>query len=264
MEKAKKVFRVMKEYIIKYYVAFFVGGLVWMLLDVYVTKGIDASFVSAVMDSIMAGATILAILAAKNYLAQFTAQEGYKEAIELVNDVIPKLKTPLDKLKSKSEDAIKYLDGLNHTSQVSIFYNDNVSVNVSNEYNELKKLLAEIDNYLSGISTYGLKMESNKVEELHQINLLSRNIQNNLQDVLSGFLEFLDEVSKKNTIIDTSKRGTICVTDTGGMVIDKNDKRFVDTLNFLTNLSSDTALAINAYERLIAEPRYITKIFTVN
>lgn len=88
VEKAKKVLGFIKPYIIKYYVAFFVGGLVWMLLDVYVTKGIDASFVSAVMDSIMAGTAILAVLAAKNYLAQFTAQEGYKIAISLVNDEI--------------------------------------------------------------------------------------------------------------------------------------------------------------------------------
>lgn len=61
-----------------------------LLLLLALAKGIDASFVSAVMDSIMAGTAILAVLAAKNYLAQFTAQEGYKIAIELVNEnIIP-------------------------------------------------------------------------------------------------------------------------------------------------------------------------------
>jgi hypothetical protein len=34
----------------------------------------------------MAGATVAAVLTARNYLAQFTAQEGFKIAIALVND----------------------------------------------------------------------------------------------------------------------------------------------------------------------------------
>lgn len=264
MNVINKVWGFVKSYLVNPLVAFSCGGVVWMFLDVYVTKGIDASFVSAVMDTIMAGATILAILAARNYLAQFTAQEGYKEAIELVNNVIPKLKKPLDKLKSKAENAIIYLNELNHTSQISVFSNHNGDVDISNECYELKKLLTEIDNHLSGISTYGLKMESNKLAELNSINLFSTSIQDSLQDVMSGFSGFLHEGSHKNSIVDTSKPGTIRVTDTGGQAIDRNDKRFVDTLDFITKLSDDTVLAINAYERLIAEPRYITKIFTVN
>lgn len=260
----RRVWGFFKPYIFRYYVAFFCGGVVWMFLDVYVTKGIDASFVSAVMDTIMAGATILAILAAKNYLAQFTAQEGYKEAIELVNEVIPELKKSLDKIKSKAGSAIIYLNELNHTSQISVFSNHNGDVDISNEYYELKKLLTEIDNHLSGISTYGLKMESNKLAELNSINLFSTSIQNSLQDVMSGFSDFLRDGSQKNSILDTSKPGTIRVTDTGGQAIDRSDKRFVDILDFITRVSNDSDLAINAYERLIAEPRYITKIFSVN
>ena len=62
-----KVWICAKLYTAKYYFAFFCGGLVWMLLDIYVTHGIDASFVSDIMDSTMAAVAILALYKEKKY-----------------------------------------------------------------------------------------------------------------------------------------------------------------------------------------------------
>lgn len=65
---------------------FSLGAVFIMFVDTYITKGIDSSFVSAVMDTVMAVATVLAVLAAKNYLNQSAKQDGYKIALSILND----------------------------------------------------------------------------------------------------------------------------------------------------------------------------------
>ncbi|EPD2608626.1 hypothetical protein [Yersinia enterocolitica] len=53
-------------------------------------KSSYTDWISAFCNVVMAGATVVAVLAAKNYLAQFTAQEGNKIALSLLNDKLPK------------------------------------------------------------------------------------------------------------------------------------------------------------------------------
>ena len=165
VECAKTVFRVIKEYIIKYYVAFFCGGVVWMLLDVYVTKGIDSSFVSAVMDTIMAGTAILAVLAAKNYLAQFTAQEGFKIAISLVNDEM----MTLDRHYVVLDNYLKLYD------QIHDFDRKTISRDMGPTLTELQKKLTSSSVELNALynrmlekkrklDTYGIVIQNSKTQ----------------------------------------------------------------------------------------------------
>lgn len=71
--------------------AFFFGGTFWMLLDVKATKGIDASFVSAVMDTIMATVAILALLKAKQIWDDKGKDVGHQYVMKLLTEVVPVL-----------------------------------------------------------------------------------------------------------------------------------------------------------------------------
>ncbi|EKD5160980.1 hypothetical protein OR235_004572, partial [Enterobacter cloacae] len=57
-----------------------------------IDKSSYTDWIAAFCNLIMAGATVSAVITARNYLAQFTAQEGYKIAISLVNDDLLKIK----------------------------------------------------------------------------------------------------------------------------------------------------------------------------
>ncbi|HDL7478351.1 TPA: hypothetical protein PXN76_000446 [Yersinia enterocolitica] len=70
--------------------AVLVGQFIYTIYNNTFEPSSYTDWISAFCNIIMAGATVVAVLVAKNYVAQFTAQEGYKIAIELVNDVFPK------------------------------------------------------------------------------------------------------------------------------------------------------------------------------
>ncbi|QYM92105.1 hypothetical protein [Dickeya zeae] len=75
-----------KNFIMKYGVAFLCGGVGWMLLDVYVTKGIDASFVSACMDTALVIFAFVTLIEARKIWISRAKQDGYKIALELLNN----------------------------------------------------------------------------------------------------------------------------------------------------------------------------------
>lgn len=65
-----------------------IGNFFFSIYTNNIDKSSYTDWISAFCNVVMAGATVAAVLAAKNYLAQFTAQEGFKIAISLVNDEI--------------------------------------------------------------------------------------------------------------------------------------------------------------------------------
>lgn len=202
MERAKTVFRVIKEYIIKYYVAFFCGGVVWMLLDVYVTKGIDASFVSAIMDSIMAGTAMLAVLAAKNYLAQFTAQEGFKIAISLVNEEvlsIPKYNSVLNHYIIL-HDKIHQLEGQTIEMRIA----DELSKkkqDLIRDRRELSKLHFSMVEKKRKLDTYGIDVNEHKTQfylEMNRNLSMFLNECKDLESKINIMLKVIPVLSEKN------------------------------------------------------------------
>ena len=90
MKSAKEVWSFVKPYIGKYYLAFLLGGVFWMLLDVYATKGIDTSFVSAIMDTVMACAAVLALIEAKKIWLNKSKEEAYRISLGLLNNMFIK------------------------------------------------------------------------------------------------------------------------------------------------------------------------------
>lgn len=84
-ELAKKVWSFARPYITNPVVAFSGGGVAWMLLDVYFTQGIDASFVSALMDTALAAFAFIALVEARKIWIQRAKEDGYKIALDLLN-----------------------------------------------------------------------------------------------------------------------------------------------------------------------------------
>lgn len=197
MNVIKKVWHFVKPYIIKYYVAFLCGGLAWMLLDVYVTKGIDASFVSAVMDSIMAGTAILAVLAARNYLAQFTAQEGYKLAIHFVNVSFHQLLSLATELEKDSVTLENYYKGLVDKEQTIVDLNGFTIYpdTIKGKLQKINECKTSLDKELDSIKTYGLHLNFERGFWYEQISEFLKQLNdkfNQFTDQNNGYIDALD------------------------------------------------------------------------
>lgn len=73
-----------------------------------------AEWLSALFNLVMAGAAVAAYLTARSWLPQLTTQEGYREAIGLVNDQYIQL-GPLNTLGAAAENAVKAFRKYNET-----------------------------------------------------------------------------------------------------------------------------------------------------
>lgn len=168
-----------------------------MLLDVYVTKGIDASFVSAVMDSIMAGTAILAVLAARNYLAQFTAQEGYKLAIHFVNFSFHEILSLSTELKKYSDILEEYYINLVDKEKTTVDLNG-FTIHPDNFNSTLQKInecKTSLDKELASIKTYGLHLNFERSFLYEQISGFLKHLNdkfNEFTDQNNGYIDALD------------------------------------------------------------------------
>lgn len=87
-----------------------VGNFFYSIYAKMIDKSSYTDWISAFCNVVMAGATVAAVLTARNYLAQFTAQEGYKLAIHLVNNDFPQLGDNLKAILNGFEQIKKVLD----------------------------------------------------------------------------------------------------------------------------------------------------------
>ena len=148
MKGAKKVWAVIEEHL-KWILIFLSGGIVWMFFDVYVTKGIDASFVSAIMDAVMAWGAVLAYLTAKRIWSSKSKEDGYKVASDLINykliDTV--MKPDLMRWLMDNNVLIKNYIHLNHEWQYSLAIDShelNIIRILSEQMDSLKEKLYEI------------------------------------------------------------------------------------------------------------------------
>lgn len=143
----------------------FVVSLVGQLfLSVY-SNGIDKSsytdWVSAFCNIIMAAATVGAVLTARNYVAQFTAQEGYKIAINLVNHQLPQV-TNYDGFKKEIDKINDLYSNLNNGDSFSDSSITNSISNIQGYIGTLRKYKADVNKSLFDIGTYGLEFSRSK------------------------------------------------------------------------------------------------------
>lgn len=119
-------------------IPFLLGILLWMFVDVFLTKGIDSSFISAIMDSMMTGVAIAALFKAKQVWSERSKQDGYRIASRLITDYLIRC--------TMSHDLNRPL--LNLTSHITGFINfyldenKNKNKNKSEEVDSIDKLAA--------------------------------------------------------------------------------------------------------------------------
>ncbi|HDU6219414.1 TPA: hypothetical protein RFX48_001210 [Klebsiella aerogenes] len=176
----------------KYFFAFVAGGIAWMLLDVYVSKGIDKGsypdWISSVCNIVMACATVGAVLTARNYLAQFTAQEGYKLAIKFFNESFHEILPLSIKLEESIGGVVKFYNDIadEEISDVELMGFISNAHNISAKlfkFNEYKKSL---DKELNSIATYGLHLND-------EWNFLYKQLTEDLNDLGKMFSEFSEQ-----------------------------------------------------------------------
>lgn len=209
----KKQFATFKNYVVNSLTAASIGRwfistifllVTILLLLLALAKGIDASFVSAVMDSIMAGTAILAVLAAKNYLAQFTAQEGYKIAISLVNDdllLIPEM----TKMFKKYKAAYVHISCMQkiYASDVDIKVCEQEIVDLKNDHAYYESVYSTIYKKKRQLDTYGLHLIDSKSSDFDKMMREYKTI-----------LDFVDSlIGKYEKIIGSIKELNLTVSD---------------------------------------------------
>lgn len=234
-----------------------------MLLDVYVTKGIDASFVSAVMDSIMAGTAILAVLAARNYLAQFTAQEGYKEAIELMNDVMPLIGRNLNSIHITYGKIDVFLSGLIDTSCLYEDILDRQLTSLETSTDDLLENYVKLRTYLSNISTFGLVMDEGRYNNLK---IAMKFIEQN-DELFFHYMKkvklYLKSLVESTDIYEEAIEGGLIYKGRKIAIVDKNKSDFIELSNITHKMVVGSNAALSAFNSTVSEPRNITKIFKV-
>ncbi|MFV7520689.1 hypothetical protein ACNPN6_06555 [Enterobacter quasiroggenkampii] len=242
-----------------------VGNFFYSIYAKMIDKSSYTDWISAFCNVVMAGATVAAVLTARNYLAQFIAQEGYKIAIQTVNELIPEIKKHTSEIKNEYERIEQYL---NESMVVGNIYFDTSSqltnrlISLSNELLVLKESL---DDNISKIKTYGLNMDSSRYSSLNSANkFIDRNSEDvwdytkKLNDYFSSLISSEYEWDKENKTLTVH-----CYDGRNLKLYDKTDKVYIEILASTKEMLSEASQAISDLEAVEKEPRHITKIFTV-
>ncbi len=263
--KIKNIVKQASVYATSPFVAFSIGAVVVMLLDVYVTKGIDSSFVSACMDVVMAGAAVGAVLIARNYLAQFTAQEGYKIAIELVNDVFPKhegLKTVVP-LCNTALTIINKVIEQESISGKEIFTLKSILSKCSSMSEDANSVYKEVSKLLFKTKTYGLYPSNDReyyfYNFINTIDLVSSQLKILAKelDVVKDNIEVFNRFKNQSEVIIIDDMNH----DDDAFALNKiKDNLFSRRLD---EVDATIKQMFNSHKRFIGKDNTITELFKV-
>ncbi|EMX9120804.1 hypothetical protein [Klebsiella aerogenes] len=251
----------------KYFFAFAAGGIAWMLLDVYVSKGIDKGsypdWISSVCNIVMACATVGAVLTARNYLAQFTAQEGYKLAIKFFNESFHEILPLSIKLEESIGDVVKFYNDIADEGISDVELNGFIS-NTHNisaklfKFNEYKKSL---DKELNSIATYGLHLND-------EWDFLYKQLTEDLNDLGKLFSEFSEQ---NQCYIEAMEREfKISISNHFGNIrvpkkefIKQNDNAYYKLVNYTNGMKTKSKNIKKVCNGFINKSEVITNIFCV-
>ncbi|MCB5311820.1 hypothetical protein [Yersinia intermedia] len=246
------------------FVVALIGQFIFSIYSNLIDKSSYTDWISAFCNVVMAGATVGAVLIASNYLAQFTAQEGYKIAIELVNDVFPKhegLKTVVPLCNTALTIINKVLEQESVSGkEKNILYNtfmdiDLISKEVDLFYEEVKQLLFKI-------KTYGLHPSSER--EYYFDNFIV-----NVELANLHLKQFVDELKLINKSVDEfyMSRNNGVTRENGvnfyycDIAMDKiRDELLTSTLN---ELNASIEQMSSSHKNFIGKDNIITELFKV-
>lgn len=161
-----------------------------------IDKSSYTDWVSAFCNIVMAGATVSAVITARNYLAQFTAQEGYKIAISLINDDLLKLKSHFSiivvcqSLQKKIDEHKEFLPRRSHLSLL-----ESQIQKLNGEINDFSKYIYEVKLKIKKLHTYGLEVSRDK-------EVFFDNILNYCEKILEEAKDLRSKSIKINSFVD--------------------------------------------------------------
>ncbi|EKY3999719.1 hypothetical protein ACOY7H_23805 [Enterobacter roggenkampii] len=239
-----------------------VGNFFYSIYAKMIDKSSYTDWISAFCNVVMAGATVAAVLTARNYLAQFTAQEGYKLAIHLVNNDFPQLGDNLKAILNGFEQIKKVLDESKVIGSINPDTAPQLTSLLCNPTEKLTKLSDTIIRSISSIETYGLKMNKER-DDSHLI--IS-------QYILSNHLSFFEYSEDLRACFDNIINGDFSWEENNKLVvntrdyyelIDKTQQDYVDVVEKTNSKIKEAKNAIAAFDKMVAKPRHITNIFKV-
>lgn len=240
--------------------------LVTFFYSIY-AKMIDKSsytdWISAFCNVVMAGATVGAVITARNYLAQFTAQEGYKLAIKLVNEDFPKIRERLSIINREYVKIDKFLDALNAETVISDVTVLNLTNQLSMSSSKIIDIKKVVSSHLDSIKTYGLVMEQHRYKDF---TLAMSFIECNIDECfgyIAAIEKYLDKIKIRNEpyYFDNDILKVRDVSEKIDFVIKTTEFDLINTIT--KRMVSQSALAVKSFERVVGEPKHITKIFMV-
>ncbi|WP_426785269.1 hypothetical protein ACP3TB_17085 [Rahnella variigena] len=240
-------------------ISFCVGAVLVMFIDTYITKGIDSSFISAIMDTIMAVATISAVLVAKNYLKQFTAQEGYKIAIELINNHIRGIEQ-LDILSEAYDSLLNEIRKNEHVlpKRNHIESTDKAIRSFAVQIVRTNNFIKEHNEYIFKLRTYGLSVSDEKLYDysamkdgLNEINEICNELYKKSQRIRIQINNQFDENVKRDYNYERKNEGTM-------FSLSRFKNLSIDNYSSIKELSQKT---ISHYKLFIGEDNSVIKLF---
>lgn len=233
----------------------------YSIYEKMIDKSSYTDWISAFCNVVMAGATVAAVLTARNYLAQFTAQEGYKLAINLVNNDFPQLRDNLKATLNGFEQIKKVLDESKVIGSINSGTAQQLTSPLSNSTEKLARLSDTIIKNISSIETYGLKM--NKERDDNYL-IISQYIQNNYL----SYFEYSEDLRRcfYNIIegdFSWGENNTVVEVRDYYEPIDKTRQDYIYAVEKTNSKIKEAKDAIDAFDKMVAKPRHITNIFKV-
>ncbi|EKT3979645.1 hypothetical protein QEF67_000129 [Klebsiella aerogenes] len=251
----------------KYFFAFAAGGVAWMLLDVYVSKGIEKGsypdWISSVCNIVMACATVGAVLTARNYLAQFTAQEGYKLAIKFFNESFHEILPLSIKLEGSIGGIVEFYNDIadEEISDVELMGFISNAQNIETNLFKLNGYKKSLDKELNSIATYGLHLND-------EWNCLYKKLTEDLNDLGKMFSEFSEQ--SKDYIEAIEKEFEISIANHFGNIrvpkekfLTQNHNAYHKLVNYTNGMKTKSKNIKKVCNGFINKSDVITNIFCV-
>lgn len=241
-----------------------IGNLVISIFFGQIDKSSYTDWISALCNIVMASATVCAVLTARNYLAQFTAQQGYKIAISLINDDImriPSFSTVIDAYKDMHIHIGK-LDNIFPKSR-NLSSLKHIITNAKKAKKTLDDFQNEISSKLRKLETYNLSMHKDREQDFNlcmmKLQLLSNAIMSTIDGVNSIFYR-MSEICERNEKISQSYYEGY---NTGCTLFNliKSDKDFLNDSSKAEKIWNDV---IKHYDDFMSKSCSVTKVFTVD
>lgn len=241
-----------------------IGNLFLSIFFGQIDKSSYTDWISALCNIIMASATVCAVLTARNYLAQFTAQEGYKIAISLINDDIMRIPSFI-RARDTYKDMYKAIERTDNTFPKTENFIPLVDILAKAKKigTSLDVFLSEISSKLQKLETYSLSMHKEREQDFNlcmmKLQLLSNEITSTIEHINSISFRMTDLYERNIRDNSYYDRGEHSGCTRFNLIA--SDKALLLRSSSVEILWSEIS---NHYDDFMSKSCSVTKVFTVD